>query len=117
MREKRRDVAIMIFAVVLVIAMTLPGMPTHFTNIQQFGPIETVSGGGVIVDGDRLLIDINTADAELLMELDGVGDAIAQRIIDYREENGPFACVEDLVAVKGIGPATLEKLRPYVGVE
>lgn len=56
-------------------------------------------------------IDINTATAAQLEELPGVGPAIAERIIEHRELNGPFASVDDLQEVSGIGPATLEKMR------
>lgn len=61
-------------------------------------------------------IDLNTADATQLEELPGVGPAIAQRIIDHREANGPFRSVDDLVEVSGIGPATLEKIREHATV-
>ncbi|MEE4379068.1 MAG: helix-hairpin-helix domain-containing protein [Candidatus Competibacteraceae bacterium] len=54
-------------------------------------------------------IDINTATAEELATLDGVGATKAAAIIQYREMNGPFSSVEDLVKVKGIGNKTLEK--------
>lgn len=56
-------------------------------------------------------VDINTAGPEELQRLAGIGPALARRIIDYREEHGPFRSVEDLLAVKGIGEATLEKFR------
>lgn len=65
-------------------------------------------GGGT---GGGSLIDINTADAGQLEALPGVGPAIAERIIEHRESNGPFRSVDDLVEVSGIGPATLEKIR------
>jgi len=61
-------------------------------------------------------IDINTATGAELELLPGIGPALAQRIIDHRREHGPFRRVEDLDDVKGIGPRTLEKLRPLVRV-
>lgn len=59
-------------------------------------------------------INVNTADAEALCELPGVGPCYAARIVAYRDEHGPFEKPEDLAAVRGIGPRTVEKLRPYV---
>lgn len=56
-------------------------------------------------------IDINTADAAQLQTMNGVGPVTAQRIIDYRNEHGPYASVDDLLNVKGIGAKTLEKIR------
>lgn len=62
--------------------------------------------------GGTPMIDINTAGVDQLDELPGVGPAIAQRIVEHREANGPFRSVDDLVEVSGIGPATVEKIRP-----
>jgi competence protein ComEA len=62
------------------------------------------------------LININTASATELEELDGVGEVIAQAIVDYRTENGPFATVDDLEDVSGIGPSILESVRDSVTV-
>ena len=62
------------------------------------------------------LININTASEDLLCEVHGIGEVLAQRIIEYRETNGPFTCIEDLMKVKGIGEATFEKMRPYITV-
>ena len=57
------------------------------------------------------LIDVNTADSETLQELTGIGPALAERIIAYRQEHGPFTSAEELLEVKGIGEATLEEFR------
>lgn len=59
-------------------------------------------------------IDVNAADTRRLEELPGVGPATAAAIVADREASGPFASVDDLERVRGIGPATLERLRPWV---
>lgn len=61
-------------------------------------------------------IDLNIADAAALEELPRIGPAIAQRIIEWRDANGRFTSVEDLLAVSGIGDKMLETLRPHVRV-
>ncbi len=62
-------------------------------------------------------ININTADAEALADsLDGVGPVRAQAIVEYREANGEFSSVDELLEVSGIGAATLESLRDRVTV-
>ena len=63
------------------------------------------------------LININTATAAELQTLSGVGPAVAQRIIDFREAHGYFSSVEELTLVSGIGDATLERLRPHITVD
>lgn len=57
-------------------------------------------------------IHINSANAAQLMELPGIGEKKAQAILDYRDANGPFRQVTDIVKVKGIGPKMLEKMLP-----
>lgn len=65
---------------------------------------------------ERAPVDINTAGADELETLSGIGPALAGRIVDYREEHGPFQSVEELLEVSGIGETTLEKLRGEVTV-
>lgn len=61
-------------------------------------------------------IDINGATKEQLMRLPGVGPGIAQRIVAYRTEHGRLRSVEELTGVGGIGPRTLERIRPFATV-
>ena len=61
-------------------------------------------------------VNINTASKRELDALPGIGEVLAQRIIDYRSANGPFSTVDELTKVKGIGAKTLEKLKPYATV-
>ena len=59
-------------------------------------------------------IPVNQAQAEDLDRLPGIGPGLAQRIVDYREENGPFPSLEALVQVRGIKEKTLEKIKLYL---
>ena len=59
-------------------------------------------------------VDINKAQWPELVTLPGVGQALAERIVQSREQNGPYANIDDLRRVRGIGPRTLEVLRPYL---
>ena len=62
-------------------------------------------------------ININTADADLLTQLPGIGEVLAQRIIDYRNQNGPFADISDIMDVSGIGPSVFEKIKDIIVLE
>lgn len=62
------------------------------------------------------LININTATAQELQALKGIGPALSKRIVEYREAHGAFPSPEDLINVKGIGPATLSKFRSQITV-
>jgi competence protein ComEA len=92
--------------------------------------LEAVPSDGFVVTGERETgilenvytapgagrIDINTAPAEELADLPGVGPALSRRIVEYREEHGPFESIEGLLGVSGIGPRVLERLEPYATV-
>lgn len=118
---------------------TLPAGSHLFEAVAQAGgpteraDTEAVNLAAVLVDGRQYrvslkgegpvgspgpdgLVDINTATLEDLDGLYGIGPELARRIVTYREENGPFQRVEDLLLVPGIGPKTLEGFRDRVTV-
>jgi competence protein ComEA len=97
--------------------------------------LEKVNMAGILHDGDQVdvpaqgsqtalatpsggvIVHINSATAAELDALPGVGPALAQRIVDYRESNGPFTKLEDLDAVSGIGPALLEQIKDLIAFD
>ncbi len=61
-------------------------------------------------------VDINTADSAALESVPGIGKSLSQRILTFREKNGPFQSVDDLMKVQGVGEKSIQKLRPYLTV-
>ena len=95
-------------------AVLVDGSQVYVPRVGEVPPGPAPSaGGGEEASGP---IDVNTADAALLETLPGVGPATAAAIIDHRERNGPFASVEGLLDVRGIGEAKLAALRDLVRV-
>ena len=62
-------------------------------------------------------VNLNTASAEELQSLPGIGEVLAARIIEYREQSGPFACPEELMAVKGIGESLFDAVSGQITTE
>ena len=62
-------------------------------------------------------LNINSAAPEELEELDGIGEIIAQNIVNYRESHGKFSSISELKKVEGIGDKTLDKIEPYITCE
>jgi len=84
--------------------------------VPKAGPPGAVVPGGSAPGSTGGLININSASATELELLSGIGEVLAATIVEYRNTNGPFASVEDLMDVSGIGPATLDEIRDQVTV-
>jgi competence protein ComEA len=61
-------------------------------------------------------VNINTADSAALQQINGIGPSKANAIIEYRKEHGPFATVDDLIKVPGIGEKSMVQLKPQITV-
>ena len=84
---------------------------------EGFSPIIPTPFQDIIVPGsDSDLININTASSFELETLPGIGPTTAGKIITYREENGPFLSIEDIINVSGIGPGTYERIKDLITV-
>ena len=107
---RRADGWILVLSAVLLLAIGVffryEGRMEAFLPIAR---IETAEGG--------YRIDLNTADVELLINLPGIGEALAGRIVDYRQQNGSFETIDEVTEVSGIGDAKLEAIRPFVMIE
>lgn len=95
----------------LVPASSLPPTESVVADSQPETP--TQSEYPTTPDGK---IDVNQADAVDLTLIPGIGDVLAQRIVDYREEYGPFQSLEELSNVEGIGQKKLEEIMQYAAV-
>ncbi|MCR4693133.1 MAG: helix-hairpin-helix domain-containing protein [Firmicutes bacterium] len=114
---KRYYIFIFIFA--LVIGLIIRDISTSkfavIKTSQAYAP-DTVN---VIeeADTDGEKVNINTASKRILMTLDGIGEKMSERIIEYREKNGRFETIEDIMRISGIGYDTFLKLKDYITVE
>ena len=72
---------------------------------------------GMVSYAEQGTINVNTATVEELQWLPGVGEKIAQNIVDFRQANGPFSSLDDLLKITGIGERRLEEIKPFLSLE
>ena len=122
MEEEKRQTRVLI-AIALVFCALLIGYNAFYVpdaSLESFVETDRLSGNGeysMEAEESSEKIHLITASLEDLDTLQGIGPALAQRIIDYREEYGGFSRVEELKEVKGIGEVLFEQIRDSVTVE
>ena len=114
--KKSRKTAAVLGAVFLFAAITAAGCVIEKFDRDAFIEESVVSEDDImyIDEGGREddgLININTDDAETLTQLDGIGDALAGRIRDYRETHGGFGVIEEIMNVPGISESKFEDIK------
>src|SRR3989338_8443394 len=109
-RTERGIIIFLIFTLLIGITLIIyqKSRPPIKLEIGKFAVEEEVDSGR---------ININTASAGDLTQLEGVGKVMAQRIIEHRDKAGKFASIEDIKDVKGIGDAMFEKIKDDITVE
>ena len=85
----------------------LPEFPQQIESAETTAPTSPAEKGK---------LNINTATAQELTMLPGIGEVLAQRIVDYRNEHGAFTSIDELLNVKDIGPVRLEKITDYITI-
>ena len=96
----------------LLIMMFLVGS----TSVVSFSVLHAAPSKDVQVETKAKVVNINQAASEELQTLKGVGPAIAERIIKYRQEHGRFEHVEDLRNVQGVGEGKLQKMKEQISI-
>ena len=94
-------------------------LPSHYVQPEQSVTRlteNTQSDHAETIPAEKVGLDLNTATMTQLMELPGIGEVLAQRILEYRQTNGSFITIDELLNVKGIGEKKLEELEPFVKI-
>ena len=110
---KRPD--ILIWSITLLLAVVVCGLA--WEAVPVYAPPSIVPVAAAVTAAEPLRIHLNRATAEELVQLNGLGDVLAARIVAYREEHGGFGSVEELLEVEGIGERRLALWRESLIVD
>ena len=110
--QKAFVLTVMVIALIFIMAFTM-FKDSADVNIYSITVEKTVYN--TVPDSDK--ININTATKDELIKLDGIGETISERILEYRSQNGPFTDIEEIKNVKGITETVYKRIAQYIKVE
>ena len=140
-RSERSAIVVLIFALLLGMGISYLRQRAHSQEVKSLTPedsilifkltqytrsIQDTSQADSVLQNDKNVsikkavqypININTASVEELIELPGIGPVLARRIVEYREQYGPFTSPDSLINVKGIGQVKLSKIKNKITIE
>ena len=113
---QREERILVVLALVIIAAMILyQGLRAPNLHISSAPQTSATTAASTAVS--RFAVDINSASYEELMGVRGMREGLADAIVQDRAENGRYDSVEDITRISGVGPVTLERLRPYLTAE
>lgn len=112
-------VMLLLLAVVGTAAFTVPAFleAERVIYVEKPGTAAKTAGEATTPSVPKEKIPLNTATAEQLMTIPGIGEGYAARILEYREQNGRFHSVDELMNIKGVGEKRFAKWSPYLSVD
>lgn len=105
----KKTLLIILIVACIGVATTISGIATAYTKTNNEGMLEAESGG-------LMIVNLNTASKDELIMVSGIGPTLAERVIQFRAENGPFENAEDVMLVKGIGEAKFKKIQSMITI-
>lgn len=119
MRKNRICICILIFAAAFFAGIILCRRAEYECSFEPYAVSNTQTAEQSVPDSLSAdgIVNINTAGKDELMTLNGIGEAMAERIISYRTEKGAFEVIEDMLKVPGIGEKKFERIREYITVK
>ena len=110
-----------VFAIVIAALVSVPSVVSAGQSSKAAAPVKSSSSRGAAASAKARAtaanpVNLNSASVAQLQTLPGIGASTAQRILEYRQKNGTFKKIEELMNVKGIGEKSFLKLKPLITV-